>query len=145
MHLHIINGPNLNLLGKRETEIYGSATFEEVFEELRSAFPSAEWSWFQSNVEGELINEIQRAGFTMDYILLNAGGYTHTSVSLADAVRAVPAKTIEVHISNIWAREEVRHRSLIGPHCVGSISGFGMHSYRLAAEACILMDGNENL
>ena len=81
----------------------------------------------------------------MDYILLNAGGYTHTSVSLADAVRAVPAKTIEVHISNIWAREEVRHRSLIGPHCVGSISGFGMHSYRLAAETCLLMDGNENL
>ena len=104
-----------------------------------------EWSWFQSNVEGELINEIQRAGFTMDYILLNAGGYTHTSVSLADAVRAVPAKTIEVHISNIWAREKVRHRSLIGPHCVGSITGFGMDSYRLAAEACLLMNGNENL
>jgi 3-dehydroquinate dehydratase-2 len=145
MHIHIINGPNLNLLGKRETDIYGSASFEEVFEELRSALPSVEWSWFQSNVEGELINEIQRAGFTMDYILLNAGGYTHTSVSLADAVRAVPAKTIEVHISNIWAREKVRHRSLIGPHCVGSITGFGMDSYRLAAEACLLMKGNENL
>lgn len=145
MHIHIINGPNLNLLGKRETDIYGSASFEEVFEELRSALPSVEWSWFQSNVEGELINEIQRAGFTMDYILLNAGGYTHTSVSLADAVRAVPAKTIEVHISNIWAREKVRHRSLIGPHCVGSITGFGMDSYRLAAEACLLMNGNENL
>lgn len=145
MHIHIINGPNLNLLGKRETGIYGSASFEEVFEELRSALPSVEWSWFQSNVEGELINEIQRAGFTMDYILLNAGGYTHTSVSLADAVRAVPAKTIEVHISNIWAREKVRHRSLIGPHCVGSITGFGMDSYRLAAEACLLMNGNENL
>lgn len=145
MYIHIINGPNLNLLGKRETDIYGSASFEEVFEELRLALPSVEWSWFQSNVEGELINEIQRAGFTMDYILLNAGGYTHTSVSLADAVRAVPAKTIEVHISNIWAREKVRHRSLIGPHCVGSITGFGMDSYRLAAEACLLMNGNENL
>lgn len=134
MRFAIINGPNLNLLGKREPEIYGSKTFEEYLEQLRSEFPKVEFYYFQSNVEGEIINEIQRAGFSMDGIILNPGGYTHTSVAIADAVAAVPSKVVEVHISNIHKREEVRRVSLISAYCDGSIAGLGLTGYSFAVE-----------
>ncbi len=134
MKVIIINGPNLNLLGKREPEIYGSETFESFFEKLKTQFPTIEFSYYQSNVEGELINKIQETGFSHDAIILNAGGYTHTSVAIADAVAAVPTKVIEVHISNIFSREEYRHVSLLSKHCVGIISGFGLKGYELALE-----------
>lgn len=137
MKVIIINGPNLNLLGKREPEIYGSETFEAFYKKLCSQFPDVELNYYQSNVEGELINKIQEAGFSHDAIILNAGGYTHTSVAIADAVAAIPAKTIEVHISNIFAREEYRHISLLSKHCVGIISGFGLKGYTLAIDAII--------
>jgi len=132
MKLIIINGPNLNLLGTRETSVYGSQTFLEYFKILQNKFKEVELEYFQSNVEGELINKIHEVGFTYDGIILNAGGYTHTSVALRDAIAAVKAPTIEVHISNVFAREDFRHVSLIAPKCKGSISGFGMDSYRLA-------------
>jgi 3-dehydroquinate dehydratase II len=132
MKLIIINGPNLNLLGTRETSVYGSQTFQEYFKTLQAKFPDVELHYFQSNVEGELINKIHETGFTLDGIIINAGGYTHTSVALRDAIAAVKAPTIEVHISNVFAREDFRHVSLIAPKCKGSISGFGMDSYRLA-------------
>lgn len=132
MKLIIINGPNLNLLGTRETSVYGSQTFKEYFETLKSKFKDIELEYFQSNVEGELINKIHETGFTYDGIILNAGGYTHTSVALRDAIAAVKTPTIEVHISNVFSREDFRHVSLIAPKCKGSISGFGMDSYRLA-------------
>jgi 3-dehydroquinate dehydratase-2 len=135
MHLHIVNGPNLNLLGQRETGIYGNITFEGYLEELRKSYPSMEISYFQSNVEGELINNLHENGFKADGIILNAGGYTHTSVAIADAISAIKSPVIEVHISNIFAREEYRHVSLIAGKCKGSISGFGLNSYRLAVEA----------
>jgi 3-dehydroquinate dehydratase-2 len=137
MHLHIINGPNLNLLGKREPEIYGNQTFEQFLKELQALYEIITITYFQSNVEGELINEIQKIGFTVDGIILNAGGYTHTSIAIADAIASIKSPVIEVHISNILAREEYRHTSLIGGKCIGSISGFGMDSYRLAVEAFI--------
>lgn len=124
----------MNLLGKREPEIYGSETFESFFEKLKTQFPTIEFSYYQSNVEGELINKIQETGFSHDAIILNAGGYTHTSVAIADAVAAVPTKVIEVHISNIFSREEYRHVSLLSKHCVGIISGFGLKGYELALE-----------
>lgn len=132
MKLHIINGPNLNLLGTREPEIYGSRGFDAYLEELRAAFPAHEISYFQSNVEGELINNLQENGFVCDGIILNAGGYTHTSVAIADAVAAIRTPVIEVHISNVFARESFRHLSYIAPNCVGVIGGFGLNSYRLA-------------
>lgn len=132
MKLIIINGPNLNLLGTRETSVYGNQTFQEYFKTLQAKFPDIELNYFQSNVEGELINKIHETGFTFDGIIINAGGYTHTSVALRDAIAAVKAPTIEVHISNVFAREDFRHVSLIAPKCKGSISGFGMDSYRLA-------------
>ena len=141
MKITIINGPNLNMLGVREKEIYGSKSFDDYLEELREQFPSIDFAYYQSNVEGELINELQIAGFLCDAIILNAAGYTHTSVALADAVAAIKAPVIEVHISNIFAREEYRHVSLLGKNCVGSISGFGLDSYRLAVEACQLLRG----
>ena len=141
MKITIINGPNLNMLGVREKDIYGSKSFEDYLEELREQFPSIDFAYYQSNVEGELINELQIAGFLCDAIILNAAGYTHTSVALADAVAAIKAPVIEVHISNIFAREEYRHVSLIGKNCLGSISGFGLDSYRLAVEACQLLRG----
>jgi 3-dehydroquinate dehydratase-2 len=128
----IINGPNLNLLGTRETSVYGSKTFTEYFETLKSKFREVEFTYFQSNIEGELINKIHEVGFTYDGIILNAGGYTHTSVALRDAIAGVKAPTIEVHISNVFSREDFRHVSLIAPKCKGSISGFGLDSYRLA-------------
>jgi 3-dehydroquinate dehydratase-2 len=138
MKIIIINGPNLNLLGKRELTIYGSASFESYFETLKERYPKCELEYFQSNVEGELITKIQDVGFTYDGIVLNAGGYTHTSVALADAIAAVKTPVIEVHISNLFAREEFRHVSMIGGKCKGSISGFGLDSYRLGIESLII-------
>jgi 3-dehydroquinate dehydratase II len=137
MKIAIINGPNLNLLGLREPEIYGSQGFDECYEVLCKRYPKVEFSVFQSNVEGELIDEIQRAGFECDGIVLNAGGYSHTSVAIADAVAAVAVPTIEVHISNIFKREEVRHTSLLSAAAAGVIVGLGLDVYRLAVEALI--------
>jgi 3-dehydroquinate dehydratase-2 len=134
MKLHIINGPNLNLLGTREPEIYGSRGFDSFLDELKAEFPSIELSYFQSNVEGEIINNLHEHGFSVDGILLNAGGYTHTSVAIGDAVAAIKTPVIEVHISNVFARESFRHLSYIAPHALGIISGFGLNSYRLAIE-----------
>ena len=138
MKIEIINGPNLNLLGKREPEKYGVTSFDEYLDTLRSVFPDISFEYYQSNIEGELINEIQKAGFSSDGIILNAGGYTHTSVALADAIASVKSPVIEVHITNIVAREEFRHKSLTGRSCIGSILGFGLDSYRLAVEALLL-------
>lgn len=137
MRIQIINGPNINLLGKREPSIYGSVTFEDYLVELRSKYKEVEIDYFQSNVEGELIDRIQQAGFDVDGIVLNAGAYTHTSIALQDAIRSVTAPVIEVHISNVHAREEFRHVSMIACACKGVICGFGLNSYRLALEALI--------
>ena len=137
MNIEIINGPNLNLLGKREPEKYGSVSFENFLVSLKSKYPKIEFGYFQSNIEGEIINEIQNKGFTSDGIILNAGGYTHTSVAIADAIASVKAPVIEVHITNVFAREVFRHTSMIARNCAGSISGFGLDSYRLAVEALI--------
>jgi 3-dehydroquinate dehydratase-2 len=137
MEITIINGPNLNLLGRREPEKYGHSSFEDYLTSLKSRYPKVIFSYFQSNIEGEIINEIHKSGFIQDGIILNAGGYTHTSVAITDAIAAVSAPVIEVHITNILAREEFRHTSLIGRSCKGSISGFGLDSYRLAVEALI--------
>jgi 3-dehydroquinate dehydratase-2 len=134
MKITIINGPNLNLLGIRETDIYGDTSFEDYFLELIQAFPEFEISYFQSNIEGELIDRIQIDGFSQEGIILNAGGYTHTSVAIADAVRAVDTPIIEVHISNIYSREEYRNTSLIAPYARGTVTGLGFDSYRLAME-----------
>jgi len=136
-NLEIINGPNLNLLGRREPEKYGNSSFEEYLLVLKSRYPDIDFKYFQSNTEGEIINEIQKSGFSTDGIILNAGGYTHTSVAITDAIAAVKTPVIEVHITNVAAREEFRHTSLIGRNCIGSIAGFGMDSYRLAVEALI--------
>ncbi len=135
MKIMIINGPNLNLLGKRQPEIYGKAGFDDYLKLLRELYPHFVFDYFQSNVEGEIVTKIQEAGFSYDGIVLNAAGYTHTSVSIADAVAAVPAPVVEVHISNILKREEFRHKSLIAPACIGTITGFGLDSYRLGIEA----------
>ena len=132
MKIIIINGPNLNLLGKRETSIYGSMSFNKYFEKLENEFPEIELHYYQSNVEGEIINKLHEVGFSYDGIILNAGGYTHTSVSITDAVNAISAPVVEVHISNIFAREDFRHISLIAPNTKGSVVGFGLDSYRLA-------------
>lgn len=137
MKLIIINGPNLNLLGTRETNVYGNQTFEEYFSTLKKKFPDIDLTSYQSNVEGELINKLHDVGFSYDGIILNAGGYTHTSVALRDAIASIKTPVIEVHISNVFAREDFRHHSLIAPKCKGSISGFGMDSYRLALESFI--------
>jgi 3-dehydroquinate dehydratase-2 len=137
MKIQIINGPNLNLLGKREPGIYGSASFEDYLVTLRAAYPDVEISYFQSNIEGEMINKIHEVGFSFDGIVLNAGAYTHTSVALQDAIRAVKTPVVEVHISNVHTREEFRHHSMISCACLGVICGFGMDSYRLGVEALI--------
>src|SRR3954467_1740284 len=134
MKIAIINGPNLNLLGKRETDIYGIMSFEKYFEKLQSLFPAIEFFYYQSNVEGELINEIQRIGFEYDGIVLNPGGYTHTSVALGDAIAAVKTPVIEVHISNVHAREEFRKLSHVSGKSVGSIFGLGLRGYELAVD-----------
>ncbi|MFH1159989.1 MAG: type II 3-dehydroquinate dehydratase [bacterium] len=135
MKLIIINGPNLNLLGKREPEIYGTESFEVYLKKLRKKFPEITIQYYQSNVEGEIIDALQKVGFIYDGIILNAGGYTHTSVSIADAVKSISTPVVEVHISNIFARESFRHISLLSPHVQGSIIGFGLDSYRLAVES----------
>lgn len=135
LKIAIINGPNLNLLGKREVEIYGNQTFEDYFNSLKSKFPNIELSYFQSNVEGELINKLHEIGFSVDGIILNAGAYTHTSVAIADAVAGIKSPVVEVHISNVFAREDYRHISYLGKHCKGSISGFGLKSYEMAIKS----------
>jgi 3-dehydroquinate dehydratase-2 len=132
MKIQIINGPNLNLLGLREPGIYGNQGFESYLEDLRLNFQNITIDYYQSNVEGELINKVHEVGFTYDGIILNAGGYTHTSVALADAIAAIKTPVIEVHISNIYARESYRHVSLTGKNCKGVLTGFGMDGYRLA-------------
>jgi 3-dehydroquinate dehydratase II len=131
MNVQIINGPNLNLLGAREKNIYGNQTFEIFFEELKKRFSSASLSYFQSNVEGEIINKLHDVGFSFDGIVLNAGAYTHTSVAIHDAIAAIRTPVVEVHISNIYAREEFRHTSLITSKCAGLISGFGLEGYAM--------------
>jgi 3-dehydroquinate dehydratase-2 len=132
MKIAIINGPNLNLIGKREVDIYGGESFDDYFKTLVSSFPGIEFSFFQSNVEGELINEIQRVGFSYDAVIINPGGYTHTSVAIGDAIAAVTAKVIEVHISNIFGREDFRKLSHVSGKAVGIISGLGLKGYELA-------------
>ena len=136
-HIEIINGPNLNLTGRREPEIYGSVTMEQYLDELRQSFPEVQIGYYQSNVEGEIINRIHEVGFSADGIIINAGGYSHTSVALHDALAAVPAPAIEVHLSNIFAREEYRHHSLLTPACRGIISGLGLKGYELAIKALL--------
>lgn len=137
MKIQIINGPNLNLLGVREKSIYGDASFETYLDTLRKRFAGVQLDYYQSNVEGEIINKIHEVGFSYDGIVLNAGAYTHTSVAIADAIAAVKTPVIEVHISNVYKREEFRHHSMLAASCKGVIAGFGMDSYRLAIENLI--------
>lgn len=135
MKIQIINGPNLNLLGVREKSIYGDSSFETYFEELKSKYSIIQLEYFQSNVEGEIINKLHEVGFSYDGIILNAGGYTHTSVAISDAIAGINTPVVEVHISNIYAREEYRHVSLTGKNCKGVLTGFGLNGYRLALES----------
>lgn len=137
MNFLIINGPNLNLLGTREKSIYGEVSFEIYLEQLQQDYANIKLEYFQSNVEGELINEIHRVGFSYDGIIINAGAYTHTSIALADAITAVNTPVVEVHISNVHKREDFRHKTMIGRCCLGTISGFGMDSYRLGLEGLL--------
>jgi 3-dehydroquinate dehydratase II len=137
MQILIINGPNLNMLGKREPEIYGSQTFEDFLEILRKEFKSVTIDYFQSNIEGEMIDVLHQANDNYDGIVLNAAAYTHTSVAIADAISAIKTPVVEVHISNVFKRESFRHHSYISPYCAGSISGFGMDSYRLGIQSII--------
>ena len=132
MKIIIINGPNLNLLGLRETSIYGSEKFEDYFESIKKLFPDIDFEYYQSNIEGEIVNKIHEFGFNADGIIINAGAYTHTSVAIRDAISGVKTRVVEVHISNTLTREDFRHKSLIGPVCSGCIMGFGLDSYRLA-------------
>lgn len=137
MKIQIINGPNLNLLGVREPGIYGSSSFDTYLTQLQSRYPDIEFSYYQSNIEGELIDKMQQVGFSFDGIILNAGAYTHTSVALHDCIRSLKSPVIEVHISNVHQREEFRHHSMISSACQGVICGFGLDSYRLAVEALL--------
>ena len=137
MKIAIINGPNLNLLGKRETDIYGTLSFEQYLGQLKKKYPSIVFDYFQSNIEGELIDKIQEFGFDFDGIILNAAAYTHTSIGIGDAVKSIKTPVIEVHISNVWARENFRHSSFISPHVTGVIAGFGLMSYDLAIESLV--------
>lgn len=137
MKISIINGPNLNLVGEREPEIYGSQRLDDYLRLLAAGYPDVEFSFFQSNIEGEIVDEIQRVGREASGIVLNAGAYSHYSLAIADALRAVQAPAVEVHISNVYAREESRRTSAIAPACVGMIAGFGLDSYRLAVEAIL--------
>ena len=134
MKIQIINGPNLNLLGKREPEVYGNKTFDTFYAELKKRFPNVEFNYYQSNVEGEIINKLQETGFSGDGIILNAGAYTHTSIAIHDAIASIKTPVVEVHISNIYAREEFRHTSLITSKCAGLLTGFGMEGYALAVQ-----------
>ena len=135
MKIMIINGPNLNLLGKREPDIYGNRSFDEFLQKLRHDFTPTEIDYYQSNIEGELIDKLQEVGFSYDGIVLNAGAYTHTSIALLDCIRSLTTPVVEVHISNVHAREEFRHKSMISSACRGVIAGFGLNSYKLAIEA----------
>jgi 3-dehydroquinate dehydratase-2 len=135
MKIIIINGPNLNLLGKREPDVYGSETFDSFFNQLKNDFPQIELSYFHSNIEGELIDKIQEVGFSFDGIILNTAAYTHTSIGIGDAVKAIQTPVIEVHISNTFARESFRHQSFISPNAKGIIIGFGLQSYKLALQS----------
>ena len=137
MKIQIINGPNLNLLGKREPGIYGKSSFDSYLPELQKRFPDVQIDYYQSNIEGEMINKLQEVGFDYDGIVLNAGAYTHTSIALQDAIRSLTTPVIEVHISNVHKREEFRHKSMISCACWGVICGFGLDSYRLAIDAII--------
>jgi len=137
MKIQIINGPNLNLLGTREPGVYGSRSFDQYFVELKEKFENVELDYYQSNVEGELINKLHEVGFSYDGIILNGGGYTHTSVAIADAIAAINTPVVEVHISNIYAREEFRHVSLTGKNCKGVLTGFGLDGYRLAIKSLL--------
>lgn len=137
MKLLIINGPNLNLLGKREQKIYGSRDFNDYYVELKDKFPDVELNYFQSNIEGEIVDKIHEFGFDSDGIIINAGAYTHTSVAIRDAIAGVNVSVIEVHISNTLTREDFRHKSIIGPVCKGCIMGFGLYSYKLAIQSFI--------
>lgn len=134
MNIHIINGPNLNLLGVREKSIYGDSSFEDYLTELRKRYANITINYYQSNVEGEIINKLHEVGFSCDGIVMNAGAYTHTSVAIGDAIAGIKTPVIEVHISNVYKREEFRHKSLLAPNCKGVIAGFGLDSYRLAVE-----------
>jgi 3-dehydroquinate dehydratase II len=137
MTILILNGPNLNLTGRREPEIYGAGTFEDLIQTLKRHYPTVEFVYFQSNIEGELIDKLHEYGFSVRGIILNAGAYTHTSVAIGDAVKAIEASVIEVHMSNVFAREEFRHHSFISPHAKGYLCGFGLYGYLLAAESLI--------
>ena len=138
MKIQIINGPNLNLLGVREKSIYGNTGFESYLEDLRKQYPDIQLDYYQSNVEGELINKLHEIGFSYDGVVLNAGAYTHTSVAIADAIAAITTPVIEVHISNVYKREEFRHHSMLAASCKGVIAGFGLESYRLGIESFII-------
>lgn len=137
MQIQIINGPNLNLLGSREPGIYGEESFSEFLDRLKSDYSNIEISYFQSNIEGEIINQLHETGFGYDGIILNAGGYTHTSVAIRDAIKAIKTPVVEVHISNVYAREEFRHKSMLTAVCMGVIAGFGLNSYKLAIESLL--------
>lgn len=137
MNIQIINGPNLNLLGVREKSIYGDASFESYLEQLVAHYPNVTISYYQSNIEGEIINKLHEVGFTFDGIVINAGAYTHTSVAISDAIAGINTPVVEVHISNVYKREEFRHSSMLAKNCKGVIAGFGMDSYRLAIESLL--------
>lgn len=143
--IQIINGPNLNLLGKREPTVYGNTAFDGYLESLRAQYPQCKIEYYQSNVEGELINKIHEVGFDLDGIILNAGAYTHTSIALHDAIKAVTTPVVEVHISNVHARESFRHVSMISSACRGVVLGFGLDSYRLALESFLTDDRREGV
>lgn len=138
MKILIINGPNLNLLGVREKSIYGSESFESFFQQLKTEFPAVEFTYYQSNVEGEIVNKLHEFGFSADGIIINAGAYTHTSVAIRDAIAGINTTVVEVHISNTLTREDFRHKSLIGPVCKGCIMGFGLKSYTLAVKSFVI-------
>lgn len=138
MKILIINGPNLNLLGTREPEVYGNKTFEQYLAELKAKYPAVSFDYFQSNIEGDLINKLHAADKKYDGILMNAGGYTHTSVAIADAVAGISTPVVEVHISNVFAREDYRHVSYLGKNCEGSVSGFGLKGYELALQSFLI-------
>jgi len=142
MKILLINGPNLNLLGRREKSIYGNTSFEEYFKSLTERYQDIDLAYFQSNIEGEIIDKIHNCGFDHDGIIINAGAYTHTSIAIRDAISGVSSPVVEVHISNLLSRESFRHESIIGPVCKGSIMGFGMDSYRLGIEAIIELGKN---
>ncbi len=137
MKILLINGPNLNLLGIREKGIYGNTSFDSYFKTLQEKYPLIQFEYYQSNIEGELINKLHETGFNIDGIVINAGAYTHNSIAIRDAISGIKAPVVEVHISNILTRESFRHESIIGPVCIGSIMGFGLDSYRLGIEAII--------